>query len=60
MSFADSSSIVDLFLRKKKKKTHWCFFGFGGYNQSVPLCDSSCMLRTFKYTATEDSAGNLL
>lgn len=50
MSSADSSSIVDLFFGEKKK--YWCFFGFGGCNQSVPLCDSGCMLRTFKNTAT--------
>lgn len=57
MSSADSSSIVDLFFGEKK---YQCFFGFGGYNQSVALCDSSCTLRTFKYTATEASAGNFL
>lgn len=48
MSSADSSSLVDLFWGKK----HWSFFGFEGYHQSVALCDSSCMLRAFKYTAT--------
>lgn len=57
MSSADSSSIVDLFFGKKK---YQCFFGFGGDIQSVPLCDSSCTLRTFKYTATQGSAGNFL
>lgn len=48
MSFADSF-LVDFFWEKKK---YWYLFGFEGCHQSVTLCDSSCMLRTFKYTAT--------
>lgn len=58
ISSADSSSVVDLFWEKKKR--YWCFFGIRGYDQSVPLCDNSCMLRTFKHSATQDSAGNFV